>query len=89
LVTGCPTQRDKFALKPRGELGLIDEAEHALIELLKQAADNSKESVGQAMTVAHRLFPEFRTAEGRVRELEAEVERLESARRAPSNGWER
>jgi chromosome segregation ATPase len=66
-----------FAPMPRGELELIDQAGHALIDLLKQAGDISKESVDRAMSVAHRLSLELRTAEDRIRELEAEVERLE------------
>ena len=36
---------------------------HALISLLKEAADVSKENVERAMTVAHRLSLELRTAE--------------------------
>jgi chromosome segregation ATPase len=64
--------------KLRGELEPIDQAGHAVIALLKEAAGISKESIERAMTVAHRLSLELRTAEDRIRELEGEVERLES-----------
>jgi hypothetical protein len=69
----------QFAPKQkRGELEPIDQAGHALIGLLKEAADISKDNVQQAMTMAHRLSLELRSAEDRIRELEADVERLES-----------
>ena len=70
----------KFAPKPqpRGELEPIDQAGHALIGLLREAASISKENVERAMTVAHRLSLELRNAEDRIKELEGEVERLGS-----------
>jgi TolA-binding protein len=64
--------------RPRGQLEPIDQAGHAVIGLLKEAANLSKENIERAMTVAHRLSLELRTAEDRIRELEGEVERLES-----------
>ena len=48
-----------------------------MIGLLKEAADIYEENIERAMTVAHRLSLELRTAEDRIRELEGEVERLE------------
>jgi TolA-binding protein len=72
VVRFAPQQR------PRAELEPIDQAGHAVIGLLKEAADTSKESIERAMTVAHRLSLELRTAEDRIRELEGEIERLES-----------
>jgi chromosome segregation ATPase len=72
------TEVVRFAQRPRGELELIDQAGRAVIGLLKEAADISKEDIERAMTVAHRLSLELRTAEDRIRELEGEVERLES-----------
>ena len=74
------TEVVRFALqqKLRGELEPIDQAGHAVIRLLKEAADVSKENIERAMTVAHRLSLELRTAEDRIKELEGEVERLES-----------
>ena len=69
----------QFAPKQKqGELEPIDQAGHALIGLLKEAADISKDNVQRAMTMAHRLSLELRSAEDRIRELEAEIERLES-----------
>jgi chromosome segregation ATPase len=64
-------------MQQRGEFEPIDQAGHALIGLLKEAADISKDNVQRAMTMAHRLSLELRSAEDRIRELEAEVERLE------------
>src|SRR5215475_1535217 len=72
VVRFAPQQR------PRAELEPIDQAGHAVIGLLKEAADTSKESIERAMTVAHRLSLELRTAEDRIREPEGEIERLES-----------
>ena len=64
--------------KRRGEFEPIDRAGHAVIALLQKAADIAEENTQRAMTVAHRLGLELRTAEDRIRELEGEVERLES-----------
>src|SRR5262249_12870963 len=64
--------------KPRAELEPIDQAGHAVIGLLKEAADIAEENIERAMTVAHRLSLELRTAEDRIRDLEGEVERLAS-----------
>jgi TolA-binding protein len=64
--------------KRRAEFEPIDRAGHAVIALLQKAADTAEENTERAMTVAHRLGLELRTAEDRIRELEGEVERLES-----------
>jgi chromosome segregation ATPase len=72
VVGFTPKQRQ------RGEIEPIDQAGHALIDLLREAANISKENIERAMTVAHRLSLELRSAEDRIRELEGEVERLES-----------
>ena len=63
--------------KRRAEFEPIDQAGHAVIDLLQEAADIAEENIERAMT-AHRLGLELRTAEDRIRELEGEVERLES-----------
>src|SRR5262245_4904139 len=77
----------QFAPKQkRGELEPIDQAGHALIGLLKEAADISKDNVQRAMTMAHRLSLELRSAEGRGREREGEVEDVES-RAARAEEW--
>lgn len=62
----------------QSEVEPIDQAGLAVIGLLQEAASISKENVERAMTVAHRLSLELRSAEDRIRELEGEVERLES-----------
>ena len=49
-----------------------------MIALLQKAAGIAEENIERAMTVAHRLSLDLRTAEDRIRELEGEVERLES-----------
>jgi hypothetical protein len=64
--------------KRRAESEPIDRAGHAVIALLQKAADIAEENTERAMTVAHRLGLELRTAEDRIRELEGEIERLES-----------
>jgi TolA-binding protein len=71
------TELVRFAPKPKPGDELIDQTGHALLALIDDAANVSKENVDRAMTVAHRLSLELRTAEDRIRELEGEVERLE------------
>ena len=68
----------RFAPKSQDEIEPIDQAGHALMGLLKKAANSSKENVERAMTVAHRLSLELRSSKDRIKELESEVERLES-----------
>jgi hypothetical protein len=68
----------RVAPKARGEIEPIDQAGHALIGLLKEAANISKENLERGMTVAHRLSLELRSAQDRIKELESEVERFES-----------
>jgi chromosome segregation ATPase len=55
----------------------IDVSAHAVITLLREAADISKENVDRAMTMAHKLSIELRAAEDRISHLEAEIDRLE------------
>jgi len=72
VVRFAPQQKRRCEFEP------IDQAGHAVIGLLQEAADIAEENIERAMTVAHRLSLELRTAEDRIRELEGEVERLES-----------
>lgn len=72
--------------KRREESDPIDQAGHALVALLQEAATISKENVDRAMTLAHKLSIQLRAAEDRIKELEGEVERLES-RAARAEGW--
>ena len=71
------TEVVRFAPKPKGEGEPIDQSALAVVALIQEAANTSKENIERAMTVAHRLSLELRTAEDRIKELEAEVERLE------------
>ena len=70
----------RFALtqRSRGDGEAVDQAGHAAIALLKEAANISKEIVERAMTVAHKLSMELRAARDRIKQLEAEIERLGS-----------
>ena len=60
----------------RDESDPIDQAGHALIAMLEEAATLSRENVDRAMSVAHRLSIQLRAAEDRVNQLEAEIKRL-------------
>jgi hypothetical protein len=71
------TEVVRFAPKPKGEGEAVDQSGQALVALIREAANTSKENVDRALTMAHRLSLELRTAEDRIKELEAEVERLE------------
>ena len=73
------TEVIRFAPKQmlQGELEPIDQAGNAVLALLQEASDLSKENVERAMTVAHRLSLQLRTAEDRITELEGQVELLE------------
>jgi hypothetical protein len=70
------TEVVRFAPKPKGEGEPVDQSGRAVVALIQEAANTSKENIDRAMTVAHRLSLELRSAEDRIRELEAEVERL-------------
>ena len=52
----------------------------------QEAATLSKENVDRAMTAAHKLSIQLRAAEDRIKELEGEIERLES-RGTRAEGW--
>ena len=60
------------------ESDLVDQAGHALVAALKEAARVGKENVDRAMTVAHKLSIQLRDAEDRINQLEAEINRHES-----------
>jgi hypothetical protein len=53
-------------LKPRDKIEPIDQAGHALLALLGEAANISKENVDRAMTLAHKLSMDLRAAEDRI-----------------------
>ena len=79
-MDGPATDVVKFAPKqnPRGEGEPIDQLGHAVVALINEAENISNENVDRAMTMARRVSLELRAAEDRIRQLQAEVERLES-----------
>lgn len=68
----APAQRPRDGSEP------IDQAGHALVAMLKEAANISKENLDRAMTVAHKLSMELRAAQDRISQLEGEIKGLES-----------
>jgi chromosome segregation ATPase len=72
------TELVRFAPKPKPGDELIDQTGHALLALIDDAANVSKENIERAMTMAHRVSLELRAAEERISQLEAEIEHLES-----------
>jgi hypothetical protein len=62
--------------RPQHETHVADEAGHAVVALLREAAKVSAESVERAMSMAHKASMQLRTAEDRITQLQAEVERL-------------
>ena len=70
----------------RDERDPIDTVGRALVALLQEAASHSRENVDRAMTAAHKLSIQLRAAEDRIKELEGEIERLES-RATRAEGW--
>ena len=61
----------------RDEGDPVDNAGRALVALLQEAANISKENVDRAMAMAHKLSLQLRAAEDRISELQAEIKRLE------------
>jgi len=83
-----PEQVIKFAPKvgPRSYDTLVEEAGEAIIAKLQKAADLSNENCDRAMTLAHKLSMQLRTAEDRISQLEAEVEHFRD-RAARAERW--
>jgi hypothetical protein len=50
---------------------------HAIVALLKEAADVTKETCERAVETAHQLSVKLRAAEDRIRELESESKQLQ------------
>ena len=67
-VPFAPKQRTR----PEGNF-VADDSGHAIITLLKKAADTAKEDCARAMDLAHKLSFQLRAAEERAREAEAEA----------------
>src|SRR5262245_41543842 len=72
------TELVRFAPKPKPGDELIDQTGQALLGLIDDAANLSKETIERAMTMAHRVSLELRAAEERIRQLEAYIEQVES-----------
>jgi polyribonucleotide nucleotidyltransferase len=56
----------------------IDQAGHAVVAMLHQAAHLSEENLQRAMSMAHKLSVQLRTAEDRIAQLQGEVEYLQN-----------
>ena len=83
-----PEQVLKFAPKgkPRDDRDATDQAGHALVAMLQQAANLSNDNCDRAMTLAHKLSMQLRAAEDRINQLQAEVEHFQS-RAVRAEGW--
>jgi ABC-type transporter Mla subunit MlaD len=55
----------------------IDQAGHALVAMLREAASISTENVERAMTLAHNLSLQLRAAEDRIAQLQGLVTQLQ------------
>jgi chromosome segregation ATPase len=75
-ANNTPEQVPKFVPKEKAQnkLPQVDEAGQAIVAQIRTAADLAKEDCDRAMSLAHKLSMELRTAEDRTHEMEAEVE---------------
>ena|SRR5262249_27953797 len=55
----------------------IDQAGHAVVAMLHQAAHLSEENLQRAMSMAHKVSVQLRAAEDRIAQLQGEVEHLQ------------
>ena len=60
--------------KAQNKVPQVDEAGQAIVAQIRTAADLAKEDCDRAMSLAHKLSMELRSAEERTHEMEAEVE---------------
>jgi chromosome segregation ATPase len=60
--------------KAQNKVPQVDEAGEAIVAQIRTAADFAKEDCDRAMSLAHKLSMELRSAEDRTHEMEAEVE---------------
>lgn len=74
-----PSEVLAFALRqnPRDGADPIDQAGHALVAMLREAASISTENVERAMTLAHNLSLQLRAAEDRIAQLQGLVTQLQ------------
>ena len=72
------TELVRFAPKQKPGEELIDQTGQALLALITDAANVSKENIERAITMAHRVSLELRAAQERISQLEGDIARLES-----------
>jgi TolA-binding protein len=68
----------RFTPKQTPQEESIDQIGQALLALIKDGANLSKDNIERAMTLAHSVSVELRAAEERISQLEGEIERVES-----------
>ena len=83
-----PEEVRKFAPKqqPRSLGDPTDMAGQALVAMLQHAANISDDQCNEALTVVDKLYVELRSAEDRIRRLEAEIE-FHRNRAARGESW--
>jgi hypothetical protein len=77
-----------FAAKDKlgGDLDPTDQSGRAVVALLQQAAALSNENCDRAMSMAHKLSVQLRTAEDQIAQLRAELEHFQD-RAARAEEW--
>jgi len=75
-----PAEMLVLALKQTSQDGAdsIDEAGHAVVAMLHQAAHSSIENMERARSIAHKLSVQLRAAEDRIAQLQEEVDHLQN-----------
>ena len=83
-----PEQVLKFAPKEKASnrVAQVDDAGEAIVAQIRTAADLAKEDCDRAMSLAHKLSMELRTAEDRTQQLATEVEHWRD-RAARADQW--
>ncbi|MGE5158178.1 MAG: hypothetical protein ACM3OF_08515 [Gemmatimonas sp.] len=85
-----PIQSEVLAFAPKQKPGdgtdPIDQTGRAIVAMLGKAVSISSENVDLAMSLAHKLAMQLRSAEERITQLQSEVQRLE-ARAARAEQW--
>src|SRR5262245_65973710 len=68
IIPFAPTNRE-----PRDDSDPMDRSGHAIVSLLQQAADTANRDCERAMDMAHKMSTQLRTAEEKIKELEADI----------------
>ena len=71
---------------PRSDGDLLDQSGQAIVALLQQAANLSNETSDRAMGLARKFALQLHAAEGRINELEADIEQSRD-RAARAEKW--